>query len=73
MLLDYMYVYTYRPPAAIEDKQSDDMSHVLPHPVLEVGSLVQFGNPVQYGVIKDFKNDSYNKCAVIETVSVAIY
>ena len=32
--------------------------------------MVQFGNPVQYGVIKNINNDSYNKCAVIETVSI---
>ena len=56
----------------MKGKQPDDTSHVLPHSVLEVGSMVQFGNPVQYGVIKDFKNDSYNKCAVLETVSIYI-
>ena len=65
-----MYKYI---PTAIKGKQPDDTSHVLPHPVLEVGSMVQFGNPVQYGVIKDIKNDPYNKCAVIETVSVYIH
>ena len=52
---------------AIKSKQPDDTSHVLPHPVLEVGSMVQFGNPVQYGVIKDIRSD---KCAEIEIVSV---
>ena len=69
MLLDYMYVYVCVPSTAMKGKQPDDMSHVLPHPVLEVGSMVQFGNPAQYGVIKDFKNNAYNKCAIIETVS----
>ena len=51
-----------------------DDAHVLPHPVqqaLEVGSMVQFGNPVQYGVIKVIRKDPYSnaKLAEIETVS----
>ena len=51
----------------------DDTSHVLPRPVwqtLEVGSMVQFGNPVQYGVIKLIKDSHSNreKLAGIETV-----
>lgn len=46
---------------------------MLSRPVLEIGSMVQFGNPVQYGVIKDFKDDSYNKCAVIEIVSAYMH
>jgi len=49
--------------------------HILPHPiprVLEVESMVQFGNPLQYGVIKDIKTDplSNEKIAEIEMVNM---
>ena len=38
---------------------------------LEIGTLVQFGNPVQYGVIKDFETsvDTSVEYAEVETVS----
>ena len=38
---------------------------------LETGSLVQFGDPVQYGVIKriETKPDTFKEVAVVETVS----
>ena len=50
---------------------------VIPHlvqQVLGVGSIVQFGNPLRYGVIKVILNDpdSNNKFAEIETVSTTI-
>lgn len=60
-------------PAATKDKKPDDTSHICPHPVqdLGVGSMVQFGNPAQYGVIKVMKKDPYShvEFAEIETVS----
>ena len=60
---------------AVKITKSDDASHVLPHPVqqvLEVGSMAQFGNPAQYGVIKLIRKDPYSneKFAEIETVSM---
>ena len=53
----------------------NDASHLLPHPiqrVLEVGSMVQFGNPVRYGMIKEINRspNSNEEFAEIETVSI---
>ena len=39
--------------------------HPVPQ-VLEVGSMVQFGDPVQYGVIKVIKKDSITNVEVAE-------
>ena len=38
---------------------------------LEIGSMVQFGNPVQYGVIKKIETavDTLEEIAEVETVS----
>ena len=38
---------------------------------LETGSLVQFGDPVQFGVIKRIETepDTFKEVAVVETVS----
>ena len=64
--------------AAIKEKPVD-VPHVVPHPpvsqVLEVGSMVQFGNPVQYGVIKVIRKETYSssKFAEIETVSILCF
>ena len=62
---------------ATKVKNPDDTPHILPNPiqslqpVLEVESLVQFGNPVRYGVIKAIQEspNSKEKFAEIETVS----
>ena len=41
---------------------------------LEIGSLVQFGNPVRYGVIKRIETavDTLVQIAEVETVSLAM-
>lgn len=61
--------------ASITVKTPNDTSQKLPHAVqcvLEVGSAVQFGNPVQYGVIKIIEKDPHSniELAEIETVSI---
>ena len=38
-------------------------------PMLEIGSLVQFGDPAQYGVIKKIEINKSGKVAEVETVS----
>ena len=58
-------------------RKPDDTSHVLPRPIpqlLEVGSMVQFGDPVEYGVIKQIRKDSHSneEFAEIELVSNAL-
>ena len=48
--------------AAIKGKKPDDTSQAFTHPirqVLGVGSMVQFGDPVQYGIIKVMSKDPY--------------
>ena len=57
--------------AALTVKKPVDVSHVAPH--LEVGSLVQFGNPVQYGVIKVIRNDAYSSSEIAEIETVSSY
>ena len=41
---------------------------------LEVGSMIQFGNPVKYGVIRRIETqvDTLEEIAEVETVSMAI-
>ena len=43
--------------------------------ILETGSLVQFGDPVQYGVIKRIETavDTFANIAEVETVSCNMY
>ena len=56
--------------------RTDDTSHLLHHPVvqhmLEVGSMVQFGDPLHYGVIAKIIKDPYSneEFAELETVSM---
>ena len=63
--------------AATKDEKLDDTSHVLPHPVQDLGvnSMVQFGNPARYGVIKVLRKSFYSHAEVaeIETVSIRSY
>ena len=40
--------------------------------MLEIGSMVQFGSPLRYGVIKVINCYSSNPFAEIETVSIII-
>lgn len=59
----------------VATKEPDNMAHTNPDPVqqmLEVGSAVQFGNPVRYGIIKILKKDDSSNAvyAEIETVSL---
>lgn len=52
------------------------VSDIDPRPVpqvLEVGSLVQFGNPVQYGVIELIRKDPYNNVEIAEIATVSMY
>lgn len=49
------------------------LSDIDPHPVpqvLEVGSMVQFGNPVQHGVIR---KDSYSNVEIAKIATVSMY
>ena len=55
-------------------KKPDDNSHIHTYPVgrvLEVGSMIQFGDPIQHGMIKIIRKDpsSNEELAEIETVS----
>ena len=72
-----MYVDTYLLLlVTITVNRTDDTSHLLPHPVVQhllgVGSMVQFGDPLHYGVIAKIIKDPYSneEFAEIETVSM---
>ena len=57
-----LYFYTY---IAVKIDKPDTQQTQLTLPTLEVGSAVQFGDPVWYGVIKEISKDIVE----VETVS----
>ena len=42
-------------------------------PVFEVGSAIQFGDPLQYGVVKRIENDPVLNKEIVEVEMVSLY